>query len=294
MANNQRGKSLACVIKLPDDGLEDDRGYLDCCYENQVFYDFGLIDFDFRNDFTGSFARRQDPADLYVFTLTHVQTATVLDLSTGLYGQYFPFGSFIANPDVIGVVVDWNSVKDVSGLEGVFRLEVSWTVAGIAGTTFKGYYKLDEFSYDRADGTVRIDVTMDGYNEKLDIDFTGVGFRDSVRVPGYFGYPKDTIETENLVLQNRDQKQIKKTLNQEFQLEVNPVPSCVAREVVETILTAPNIQISDYNRSNPSYDYKLFDVTLLELGDNSYFSGSRQSGVSATFSPRFLNNRFLR
>ena len=102
----QRTLSYAVKLRLPED-TPVDRGFSKCCYENLVLADTTSDD-PFKNDFSGSYYKKQAASDTVTFKLVDVATTTEYNLNTGTYGTYQAFGG--VQPDLSFVIVDWKLV----------------------------------------------------------------------------------------------------------------------------------------------------------------------------------------
>lgn len=284
----QRTLSYAVKLRLPED-TPVDRGFSKCCYENLVLADTTSDD-PFKNDFSGSYYKKQAASDTVTFKLVDVATTTEYNLNTGTYGTYQAFGG--VQPDLSFVIVDWKLVLTGLGA-GAYQIKKELTIGGLTINKYSDTYTLKQFSQPVADKTVRIDSYMDGKLVKQDVDFAATGYKTSMRLRGFFGRAEYSFEQDNIA--KRDYSYLQNTMSskREYQFQGLQLPECITDELWNFILFGNELFISDYNGNNHSYRYELMPVKLEGNKGTEFFVTDRGVNVNLTFSDRVENNRKL-
>ena len=147
-----------------------------------------------------------------------------------------------------------------------------------------------QFTQRAADKTVRIDSVMNGYLERLGIEFKNSGFKTSLRFGGFFGRRQPKYEEDNIVYTNFESTQISMHQTNEFLLQSNLLPYCMTSQIYDFALFANDIYLNDYNFNNHIRDFIKFPVKLAEAKDINYSNLTTKAVVNLTFSEKFINN----
>ena len=284
--SGERTLSYAVRVKLPEQPPVD-RGFSKCCYKNLVLADTTDTD-PYKNDFTGSFYKRETPNSTVDFKLVDVATTTEYALNTSTYGIFQDFGG--VQDDLSYYIVEWRKVLTLLG-EGVYQIKKELTIAGISVDILSDTYHLKQFSIPVADGTVRIDTVMDGKLIAIDTDFLNSGYTTSLRVRGYFGNPEYSYEQDNIAQRDYSFKQNTMSSKREYKYQALQLPECITDEMFNFILFGKELFISDYNGNNHSYKYELVPVKLEGNTGTEYFVTDRGVNVNLTFSDRTEDDR---
>lgn len=285
---NERGLSYAIGVEIPVVIQDVDEIFKECCYIHYVFADLSNPE-DFRNDYSSFFHQRQLPNESVDFVLININSGEEYDLIDNSFGDFFNFGTFEKNTDLKGYVVKWRSVMSEIGT-GAYKIIKRINISGIEIQIPSIVFNLRNFSTLNADKTTRIDVVMNGRLEKENVDFTGVNWKHSLRVPGFFGRREAQFEEDNIVNRQFEKRQISMKQTNEFKFQTNLIPDCLTNEVLDFILFANDIYFNDYNLNNHSYDFIKFGVKLASNDGTEYSAKTRKARLNLTFNDKYENN----
>lgn len=138
------------------------------------------------------------------------------------------------------------------------------------------------YSDSLADKSIRIRTLQNG--DILDsFDYTGMNLEQCWRMPGFFGYPQDKLESDSYLDSNRDITQIQDKLYKEYTLQTDFIAEC-QKYIFNDILLSNEIYIDDYNIKN-AYVLKNTDVIPTQ-SDSNYFIESTETFKEITFESR--------
>ena len=265
---------------------EEDRDFIaQCCYVNLVLAGGSE---DYQNDITSVLFAAYDPADTINFFLEKeslgvYNQVAVLDGST--FGTLYIIGS-LANPLLAGFKLNWSAV--LSGLgEGNYRIRTDRDTILVTDSVFSINYHLKAYSAALADNTIWIEWVQNG--QIVDgLDYTGLNWYQAVRFPGFFGERQREFEEEIWKDTNYEDFQIRNELNYNYKCEIGVVPSCIGI-ILDNLLQANTIQITDYNRKNFDYNILQKPVRLTEINETKY-NENRQAVYNLTFTDRKSNH----
>lgn len=283
---SERGLSYASRVSLPEN-IPPDRGFDECCYNNIVLADANDTS-EYKNDYNGFYFKREIPNTTVEFTLVDVSNATDYTITDDTYGVYQDFGG--TQSDLSFFIVEWRKVLNTLGA-ATYQIRQTVTIAGVAQDYYSNTFQLKQFSIDIADKTVRIDCIQDGTLVESGIDFSGTGFKTSLRMKGFFGRPQHNYEQDNITTRTYDSIQNTMSFNKEYTFQAMKLPICITEELMEFVLLGDRLFISDYNKNNHSYKYELLEVELTSNNDTDYFTLKREVNVNLTFTDRFKNKR---
>lgn len=284
----ERSLSYALKVDIPEDGIDPDAVFKECCYNHLVLADANTNK-DFKNDYSSFYHQRQIPNETVDFFLYHVESDTEFPMNDGTYGDFFGFGFFETNIDLKGYLVKWKNVLTEIG-EGNFKVIKRQTIAGINIETNSITFTLKQYGSLVADKTVRVDVVMDGRLVKSNIDFTGTGWKHSIRVPGFFGRREPQFEEDNLVDRSLENRQISLKQSNEYKFQTNLIPDCITNEIIDFHFMSNKIFMNDYNLNNHSYKFVKFAVKIESNDGTKYGTKTRKAGLNFTFSDKKVNN----
>lgn len=287
---SERDIAFATRVVLPDTDVIPDKGFKECCYNNIVLA--SLDDDDgYKNDYNSWYFRKQLTSDSCDFVLIDNETGDEYALNDSTYGEFKPFGSY---PDQIKMTtyrVDWRKVLQTLG-EGVYSMRLDQTIAGITFPQVSNSYKLQSYSIERANNSIRIDSVMNGRLEHIEVDFKGVNFKNTLRSKGFFGNRNPKFTQDNLVRREKGyDEQISMIQENEYVLEMGLIPECITTQIYDFILFSDEIFLSDYNTNNHSYRYKVLPVVLKNNKGAKYYVKNRDSRVNLVFEDRYKNKR---
>lgn len=246
------------------------------------------------NDFT-SFLAYQRPLSTVSFKLLDENCDFLATLNTSTYGTYYPanyFGSgftFFQN-DYLGYKLEWQKVLNLHGSGGYKIKKI--TLSNTVPASFEPIeecsclFELSQYTDERANETVRIETTQNGYTISPGLDYTNTNWKEQIRIPGFFGNKQRRLEQDNYLDRNRNTTQIQDSIVHEFTLEPYFWPHCL-RDEIDSILLANEILISDYNSLNTD-DLKNISVIPTSI-DTEYFSKSTKAADEIKFEERRKN-----
>jgi hypothetical protein len=284
----ERSRSFAMFVNIPQEQEDPDAVFKECCYHHYIFADVNTTE-DFRNDYSGFYHQRQLSNETCDFVLLHMETNTEYDLDDNTFGQFFDFGFFPTNPMMKGFLVQWKKVLTDIG-EGNFKVIKRQTIVGLNFSFPSITFTLRQFSSMMADKTTRIDVVMNGRLENGNLDFTGLNWKHSMRVPGFFGRREPSLEEDNIVNRNFEKRQISMKQANEYKFQTNLIPDCLTNEIFDFMIYANDIFLNDYNLNNHSYKFRKFGVKFASNEGTGYLTTSRKARLNLTFNDKFDNN----
>ena len=286
--NKERTISFANYVNIPTVGVSPDEVFKECCYTHLTLADANSND-DFKNDYSSFYHQRQLPTEIADFVLVHFETSTEYDLNDATFGTFFEFGSFPTNINLKGFLVSWKKVLDVLG-EGNYKIIKRINIAGIPLEFPSISFTLKQFTSSVANYTVRMDVVMSGRLQKSGIDFTGTGWKHSIRVPGFFGRREAQFEEDNIINRQYEKRQVSMKQMNEYKVQTNKIPDCLTKEILDFNLFANDIFINDYNLNNHSYDFVKFGIKFASNDGTVYGVRTRKAQLNLTFNDKFENN----
>lgn len=256
---------------------EEDRAFVArCCYDNLTLA--GGAE-PYQNDISSFLFKTFDPTDTIEFFLEKDQIE-VATLDDNTLGTFFPVGSLLTQPLLVGFKLEWAKVIVAHG-EGNYRIRIERTLITGTDTLFTINYNVKTFSALLADSTVWIEWIQDG--EIIDgLDYTGTEWFQAVRLPGFFGNPQDEFEEERWKDGNYDTFQLRNEITLKWLTEIGPIPSCISN-ILRNIKQGNIIQVTDYNKFNHDYFLQQKVVRLSEIGETNYGRRTRQAVYNLTF-----------
>lgn len=287
-SNKERTLSYALYVDIPQPEESPEAIFKECCYTHIVLASTNDSDI-YKNDFSGFFHKRQISSETADFVLIDLSNSTEYNLDNSDYGVYKDFGDITANTDLKTFVLDWRKVLLDLGA-GAYKVVKRQSIVGLSIDKDYLVYNLNEFSTSIADKTFRMDVTISGLFEKLNIDFSGSDFKTSLRVGGFFGRGDFAFEEDILVDRNYIKNQISIKKTNQYKMQTDLVPECITDEIVDFLLFSDDIKMNDYNLNNHSYNYKRFPVKYDNNEGTGYFSESRKAILNLVFNDKIVNN----
>lgn len=286
----ERTLSFALFVDIPTQPITPEAVFKECCY-NHIVLASSTSSSKEKNDFTGFYHKRQLANETLEFVMIDLSDSSEYILNDDTYGVFKNFNSFDDQPDLATFVLDWRLVLlDTNLGPGSYKVVKRTNLAGLAVEEEFLVYNLQEFSSERADNTVRIDVTMSGLLERPNIDFTGTDFKTSLRVPGFFGRREPSWEEDNIVNRQFEKRQISMRQTNQFKFQTNMVPDCITNEIVDFMLFSDDIRMTDYNLNNHSYDFVDFCVKLANNEGTRYIPQSRKAQLNLVFDDKIVDN----
>ncbi len=186
--------------------------------------------------------------------------------------------TFPNDPTTKGFVIDWRLYYDLGNnlIQGDYDVYYEATLGGQTTRYFFNSYKLLLYTKDNAEGNIRISSIFNEYSDLYDVDFSGSGARDTVRLKGFFGYRQPNYKTKNNTELSKKRKNVFRKSNNVYSLIIEPTLECKTQRVEQIhLLHATECYISDFNRFNHYKEIKELPVILSD--DNTpefdYYEG---------------------
>ena len=275
-----RTKKSFSSIKLPENFVEEDRGVKECCCKFLVLASPSSD--TWKSDVTSAWIKTSDPSDTFDFKL----------YKNGVLTTYNPTeNQFPADSLAYYTTIKWIDVLNSDGV-GCYEIKIDYSISGITGDLSWGKYDLQEYSIQNALHTARVRAIFNGVQEVQDINFTGAEVESSFRFHGYIGNRQPNMETDNIIFNNREMKRVTRENLNTYEIITDPSDDCIIKPLVELYLLSENqLFISDYNATNPRYDYQDLPVIVSESPSLDYFDHSRKVKLTAVVTDKFKNKR---
>ena len=271
------------VKKIPEQPLTEYclcfTGAKDCDYKELFF--FGGSN-KYENDYSTFFINKVDESDVIEFIVVDQDTnqETVLnDANSSDYGAFYDESGYQ------GIYIESNALKAGFPDLNEFTIKVNHTVFGTLLTNESHIYSLEQWSLEKADGTVRIETVNSGRIESGN-NYGDTLWNRSVRISGKFGNESPSIEVDNYMNGDRVIKQIQDKITVEYNLETELLPSEIFKGIFYNDMLANSIIISDYNITN--VNYKGIEVLPTSFASN-YFAKNPNGNYEITFTDRIQN-----
>lgn len=295
----QNPVGTSVILDLPTRKFE-------CCgpFALKALADTGSTD-EYKNDISGLLWWFNDVINAATLTLQKFNDATgvyddLIALNNNTYGTFYDYGFFIngASEKFIGYQLEWKNVLTIHGAGGYkVKCAVTYSYGGSA-LVYSNPYCLKQYTADRANITVRVEYRLNhimgmASDDKKVKDLGALNWYNSLRLPGYFGYPSQTYTTESIIYNNGQQPDVTDESDEEFKLSLKPVPAFVHNIMKIDVMMADSIMITDYSANNADTWVKK------EVRKSSEYSpkwNDLQSGLASVevkFKPRFNNNKKL-
>ena len=271
----------------------------ECTFELPVFaYPSNITD-TYRNDFTSTLVqinnRYSNPKMFLEVETSCGEWLEVSELTiANTYGTYYTFTS---KPDWAGYKLDWYLVYNLEGV-GCYRIKQTYlnTIENTTEIRYGYKHNLKLFNENLADKTTKITYTIGGGkignvsdDEKV-VNYKDVVWQREIRLPAsFFGFESSEYTIESTRYKNGGQTQTKNNQIETLQFNVKRLPYSLHRALKVEMMQCGNIEISDYNLSNPFkfYDHKRVkpnsDYSPTWTTHNSY------SPVQLEFNPYYEN-----
>jgi hypothetical protein len=271
----------------------------DCCSDFSLRVLADTEDSDqFKNDTNGFLWWFDDVIDAAALKLQKFQDgefADIAELNDDTFGKAFLYKFFTNSQGekFVGYQIKWRNVLAEIG-EGSYR--VACETSSILGETtlYSPDYCLNKFTPERAEGTIKIEYYnsrqqgLSDNDEKFK-DFGDLNWYDSMRLPGYFGFPSADYQKDYVKYQNGQQVWVQDEQEPEFLLKIRTAPYFVHEKMRTDVMQADRILITDYNSKNPGrFIQKKVQCTSGYAPDWRKLK-SRLAPVELTFKQEFNN-----
>lgn len=233
----------------------------DCCsdFSLKALADTATAD-PFKNDIAGFIWWFNDVVSSATLTLlkhngsTYVSSAT---LNNSTYGTFYSYGFFVNDEGekFIAYKLEWKKVLTLLG-EGSYKVKVDATLSiGGTATLESPEYCLKQYTPYRADKTMKIEYYLNGIKgisgeDKNRKDFGSLNWYNSVRIPGYFGYPNSEYEEDRVQYNNGQRLYVEDEQEPEFVMVIRPIPYFLHEILRTDVMQADTILVTDYNSKN--------------------------------------------
>jgi len=143
-------------------------------------------------------------------------------------------------------------------------------------------FQLMPYSCDNAHRTIRIETQQRGYFEG-GFDYTGLTvagttsggltevqqvdfWSQQIRLWGKFVREGRDLNIDNIVTEERGQEMVQTQTIKRYSLKLDTIQTSISNPLIDDMLLAPNVKISDYNINNIEV-YRNERVSLTDLGD---------------------------
>jgi hypothetical protein len=206
--------------------------------------------------------------------------------------------TFPNDSEIKGFLIDWKQYANIGGqlIQGSYDVYVETIYFGFTQKFFYNSYRLLEFNRMNTEGTIRIASRFNDYSDLYDVDFSGSGAMDMVRLRGFFGFRQPNYETKNNTEISKKRKKVFNKSNNTYSLIIEPTLECKTQRVEQLhLLHASELFISDYNKYN---HYKeIIEIPVILSDEDSpefdYFEGigTKYAKVLATFKDRISKRK---
>lgn len=253
-----------------------------CCYEEMVFANFGENWWE--NDRSSFLLKKILSTDTIVFKLYKNDIfVNILDNPTYGVPQYFDMYT--------GFQLEWQKVWLENG-SGCYQIKAEMNLAGLESVFESQSFNLSRYSEMVANNTVRIESYQTGTILRSGFNYDELGLNNgwyaSYRIKGKFGNKKPSYETDVLLTSNRRLLQIQDSIKYEYSLQTLPIPSNIAKVLIEDTLLANQILISDYSLSNTEV-FRRVEVAVNSISDVKTYDSSKNVIYEITFGDRQPN-----
>lgn len=266
-----------------------------CCYDLNVFADTSDTD-EYKNDQSHviKIIPQQYTITMYIEKLVDGSWVSQATLNNDTYGTYYAQGfQTKAKDDYIGYSIAWREVLSSFGV-GRYRIKFD---AGSGNAIYSEEFCLRVYTQQAVDRSVRIKYLWNSVigdaDQKAQRDFAGINWWNEIRLqPSIFGNKKGTFEVETVRYQTGKERAVKKSFKEEYLLLIKQLPSELHDVVMNDILLADEIKITDYNKINPG---RFIDQEVEVSGgyEPDYSNAKAYPDVSITFTDKYDNRRKL-
>lgn len=222
-------------------------------------------------------------------------------LSNNTCGVAYAFGFFtnIFGQNFIGYQIYWANVLDSYGT-GSYRVTCTYTIPTTGDLEVNGYeYCLREYSAFNAEGTVRLEYWLNGQTGDIEDDtkvkdFGTINWYNSIRVRGFFGYPKTGYKSEDIEYNTGQSVYVEDALEEEFIMKLYLLPFFLHQLIKIDFMMADRLAVTDYNSRNNAIFIQKYVRKNSGYEPKWYHLISNLASVEVRFKPEFNRYRKLR
>lgn len=286
-------------LSLPNSSLDD------CCgdFSFKVLADASDSD-EFKNDKTRVHkyfdSLLVSSVDIVLLKWNGTVYDEVKNLNSDDYGKYYAYGFFTndAGESFVGYELDWRLVLlDADLGEGSYKVRFDiTTVLEEESSIYSDEYCLKKYSEARADGTMKIEYYLNGLigdslKDEAIRDYGELNWYNSIRVPGWFGFPKSEYSKEYTQYDSGSREWTKDEQEPEFSMTIKRVSATIHNLMRTDVAQADTVLVTDYNSNNPeTWIRKSVQLTGGYAPDWAIMQ-SELAGVNLKFRQRINNLR---
>ncbi len=205
----------------------------------------------YKNDFRSLLLELKDATSSFLVTLITPNDGEVI-LTDNTFGEYFAPGFNPDQPLQVGFRLDWVKVLIAYG-EGIYEIKVDQTDFGNTVSVTSHKFKLENWDEIRSDLTVKVEYTQKGkiLNGQ---DFTGLSWKNMLRIEGRFGNESYNYEINRLQDSNYEDLDVQTLKSNNYQLRTLLIPSKIGDTITDSLLLTDEIKIS----VNDVFNYKQY------------------------------------
>ena len=199
----------------------------------------------------------------------------------------------------MGYQMKWASVLTAYGT-GSYRVQFNFTVPILGNTTiYSNEYCLQTYSAKLADETLRLEYWMNGItgdpnDDTLVRDFSTINWYASLRVPGFFGYPKSETKREYVQSNGGQSKYTDMEKTPTYQMETKLILPFIHSFIENDFLMADRLCVTDYNSFNNETWVQKFVTPTSGYDPGWYELQALKASVELTFTNETNRYRKLR
>lgn len=221
-------------------------------------------------------------------------------LNNNTYGTLLAYGDFVNNAGekFVGYTLNWRAV--ISAFDtGSFKVELTITKPTGTSIILSDEFCIQAFTEEKADKTMRIEYYMNGIigdntDDNKTRDYGTLNRYNSLRLPGWFGFPKSTYTKDYTIYTNGSRKWVQDEQEQEFIMQIKAVSNKVHELMRTDVLQADEIFITDYNVRNPQQWIKKSVQSTSDYPPDWQVMKSKLSPVKLTFRSAINNHKKYR
>jgi len=262
----------------------------ECSYEIMAIADANSTD-RYKNDVLMHFDKAQTRLGSVTFYLVE-EDGTEHEIEDGTYGLFYEKGDITYLPLVSAVQIHWRNVLVLLG-EGCYRIKT--VITKLVGDPIEKWtccYKLQQYSCELVQKTVRITSVQNGNFQDLGINFKGTDFTGDIRFDATFGKEQIEIDSTMYVGTNDVKKLNRQDQRSTFTLESKLLPHiCITHPLIKYHLRGTELYVTVYDKYNHRQDYITYPVFFESVEEFKYFDYNTNAKLTLLFSERIIETR---
>lgn len=214
-----------------------------------------------------------------------VLKATITDST---YGTYVAVGGYTDQPLLTTFKADWLLIATAFG-NGKYYIESDRTIVNQSNDKQTHFYRVSEFTEQKAKGTLVIKTVQNGIIEG-GINYIGTELEQNIRIKGTISGTKRTKEKNTYLSQNLTVEQIQEDTLKSWTIKTGLIPSNIATPLLDDNLMGNSIKITNYGLNE--YDNFIdLEVVHDEFSESLYFDRNVNGVFTLEFSAYKQNLR---